>query len=136
MINLTWGQYKAAGRHALSYAAGGITVAAAMGLISQGDSTTLMAGLNQLVDGLENVVKAVGVIAGVLVPIYTTYKATHSASPQEQLKTVAAMPEIKGIVATPALAAETPSAKVVATPAELPPTVTEIQPIKPASKVG
>lgn len=120
MVNLTWGQYKAAGRHALSYAAGAVTGLAAMGLISQSDSTDLMAGLNQIADGLETIAKGIGVLAGVLVPLYTTYKAAHSASPQEQLKTVAAMPEVKGIVATPALAAETPSDKVVATPADIP----------------
>lgn len=113
MLNLTWGQYKAAGRNALSYAAGGVTAAAAMGLISHGDSTSLLSGLNDIANGLESVAKGVGVIAGILVPIYTAYRASHSASPQEQIKTVAAMPEVKAIVTTPAVAAESPSLKVV-----------------------
>lgn len=120
MINPTWAQYKAAGRHALSYGAGAITAAAAMGLVSQSDSTDLMSGLNQIAGGLESIVKGAGVIAGVLAPMYAAYKAAHSASPQEQIKTVAAMPEVKAIVATPAVADAAPSAKVVATAAEIP----------------
>jgi ABC-type amino acid transport system permease subunit len=119
--NLTWGQYKAAGRNALSYAAGGITAAAAIGLISQHDSTSLMSGLNQIASGLTSIVQGVGVIAGILAPIYAAFRAAHSASPQEQIKTVAAMPEVKGIVTTPAVADALPmESKVVATAAEIP----------------
>lgn len=122
-MDFNWNQYKAAGRHALSYAAGAVTAAAAIGLISQGDSTSLLSGLNQIVSGLEGIAKGVGVMAGVLVPIYTALKAAHSASPQEQIKTVAAMPEVKGIVVTAAVAEATPSEKVVATVADLPASV-------------
>jgi hypothetical protein len=125
--DLNWNQYKAAGRHALSYAAGAVTAAAFMGLISQSDSTSLMAGLNQIASGLTSVVQGIGVIAGVLAPIYAAYKAAHSASAQEQIKTVAAMPEVKGIVTTPAVADALPAEpKVVATPAEIPATVVPV----------
>lgn len=119
-MDFNWNQYKAAGRHALSYGAGAVTAAAAIGLISQGDSTSLLSGLNQIASGLEGVAKGVGVLGGVLVPIYTALKAAHSASPQEQIKTVAAMPEVKGIVTTVAVAEATPSDKVVSTVADIP----------------
>lgn len=143
-----WTQDKAAGKHLLSYAAGATTAAAFMGLISQGDSASLMSGLNQIVDGLESAAKGVGVVAGVLIPIYTALRAAHNASPQEQIKSVvnnlsapevtqvanavvdpqgraklinavAEMPEVKGIVAAPAVALVTPSDKVVATVGEI-----------------
>jgi hypothetical protein len=124
--DLNWNQYKAIGRHALTYTAGAVTMAAAVGLLSQGDAGSLTNGLNQIADGLAGVAKGVAAIAGVLVPIYTAYKASHSASPQEQIKTVAAMPEVKGIVTTPAVAAASPSDKVVTTPAEIPATVAPV----------
>lgn len=124
--DLNWNQYKAIGRHALSYSAGAVTAAAAIGLLSQGDAGSLTNGLNQIADGLAGVAKGVGVIAGVLAPLYAAYKAAHSASPQEQIKTVAAMPEVKGIVTTAAVAASSPSDKVVATPAEIPAVVAPV----------
>lgn len=125
MTNLTWGQYKAIGRHALTYTAGAVTMAAAVGILSQGESGTLTNGLNDIANGLAGVAKGVAAIAGVLVPIYTAYMASHSASPQAQIASVAALPEVKGIVA-PALASASPSDKVVASAADIPPSVTPI----------
>ena len=119
MVDITWGQYKAAGRHALSYAAGAATAAAAFGLLSQAQSADVLSGLNKIGDGLSSVADGVMAIAGVLAPLYAAYKAAHSASAQEQLKTVAAMPEVKGIVTTPAVAEATPSDKVVSSAKDL-----------------
>lgn len=44
----------------------------------------------------------------------------HNASPQAKMDAAAALPEVKGIVTTPAMATETASDKVVASVAELP----------------
>ena len=151
MNNLTWGQYKAIGRHALTYTAGAVTMAAAIGILSQGDAGTLTNGLNDIANGLAGVAKGVAAIAGVLVPIYTAYAASHSASPQVQIQSVvtnaasdpggraklvnavAEMPEVKGIVA-PSLAASTSSDKVVAVAADIPPPVVEVK--QPQPKAG
>ena len=147
-MNLNWNQEKAIGRHVLSYAAGAATAASVMGLISQGDSNTLLSGLNDIANGLEQLTKGVVAIVGVLAPIYAAVKAAHSSSPQEQIKAVvtnlsapqvtqaadaiadpggraklisavAEMPEVKGIVATSAVAKATDSDKVVATAGEV-----------------
>lgn len=44
----------------------------------------------------------------------------HNASPQAKLDAAAALPEVRGIVTTPALATDTVSNKVVATVSDLP----------------
>lgn len=44
----------------------------------------------------------------------------HNASPQAKMEAAAALPEVKGIVTTRAMAADTVSEKVVATVAEIP----------------
>lgn len=142
--NWTWTQYKAAGRHAASYVAGGVTVAVAFHFISPQQGTDITSNLNTIYDGLMQVSKGVAGLAAVLLPIYTAWRAAHSASPSEQIKSVAEnlsappatqaanavadpasrdtiikavanMPEVRGVVA-PERAAEIPSPKVVATP--------------------
>lgn len=140
--NWTWAQSKAAGRNVASYAAGGVTVALAWGLVSQTDAATLTEAIGHIVDGTTELAKGVGMIAGVVVPIYTAWRAAHSSSPKEQIKSVvenlsdtqaaqaanaiadptgrnklinavATMPEVKQVVATTEVAQNTPSSKVV-----------------------
>lgn len=151
----TWGQWKAGGRHVATYAAGLVTGAVALGFISQGQGTDLTGGISDVVDGATQLAKGIVTIAGILLPMYTTWRAAHSASPSEQVKNVVAsasngmkaeqrtelvqavvnsgnteqrkeviaavaeMPEVKGVVAQPAVAKSIPSEKVVSSPALL-----------------
>lgn len=137
-LTWNWNEKKAAGRHVLSYAAGAVTMAAVWGMISQGDASTLTQGLSDIGAGAEQLAKGVAAIAGVLIPIYTALMAKRSAQPDQQIKSVIAnatdnpvdrnklisvvaeMPEVKGVVTTATVAADTSSNKVVATAAEIP----------------
>jgi X-X-X-Leu-X-X-Gly heptad repeat protein len=132
-MNWNWNQYKAAGKHVASYAAGGVTMALAWGLISPNDASQMTEGISTIVSGIEQLAKGVGMLAGVIIPIYTAWRAAHNASPNEQAKSVAAnvdqitdktaklavintvgeMPEVKKIVTTENVALNTASAKVV-----------------------
>jgi hypothetical protein len=112
--NLTWAQWKSIGRHGISFAAGGVGALATAGAITQQDSTHIAAALDHITNGLGELADGLAVLAGILGPVYAAYMASHSASPQEQIKTVAAMPDVKAIVTTPAVAEATPSAKVIA----------------------
>lgn len=118
MQQLTWAQYKSIGRHVASYAAGGITAAVGLHFLSPAQGADVQNSVNQIMTGIENISDGVIGLLAVVTPIYTAWRAAHSASPQEQINTVAAMPEVKSIQTTPALAAATPSEKVVAAPIE------------------
>lgn len=143
-VNWNWAQLKAAGRHGLTYVAGGVSAAVALHLLSPTQGSEITSSLNLLAHGVGEIATAVGGIAAVVVPLYTSWRAAKSASPSEQVKSVvsnlsapqltqaanavadpesraklieavAEMPEVKKIVPTdPALAAATPSPKVVA----------------------
>lgn len=139
----TWPEWKAAGRHAASYAAGAVTAAAVIGLVSQPDAATLQQGLEQITTGVEQVAKGVAAIVGVLIPIYTALRAKQSAEPASQARSVAdtlsgssmpadakrevigavaALPEVRGVITTTAaLATAIPGPKVVASAADLGP---------------
>ncbi len=72
----------------------------------------------------DDAIPAVHAWAGILDVIGTGYLtgalALHNASPQAKLAAAAALPEVRGIVASPAVAEQAPSDKVVATVAEIP----------------
>lgn len=137
-------QYAAASKHALSFAAGGIAVAATWGLLSAPDATIITEGINDISNGLIQVAKGVAAIAGVAGSLWAAFRAAHNASPTEQMKSVVTnlsapqvtqaaiavedpggraklinavseMPEVKAVIATPAVAQSTPSDKVVST---------------------
>lgn len=142
IVNWNWNQYKAAGKHVASYAAGAVSVALAWGLVSQTDASNLSEAITHITDGFEQLAKGIGMIAGVVVPIYTAWRSAKNASPQSQINSVvqnlsapeatqvinaiadpagrnklinavAAMPEVKQVVATPSVARSTDSEKVV-----------------------
>jgi len=140
-------EQQAAGRHVLSYIAGGVTVAAAWGLISTHDASGITDNVTMIWEGIEQVLKGVAGLCAILVPIYTSLRAAHTASPSEQVKAVvknlsapeitqaanavadptsraklinavADMPEVRAIVVPQVVATRTESPKVVNTPAE------------------
>lgn len=115
-----WGQWEAAGRHGLTYLAGGLSVLVAWGLLAQGDSTVIMTALNEILDGSAKVVKGLGGLAAVLIPIYTALKAAKKSSPPEQVKSVAEIAmdptsPVRGVIMEP-----TPEGKALAESIPLP----------------
>lgn len=142
---LNLGQYQVAAQHALSYGAGLATMAATWGVVSQVDAASLTEHFTDIYNGSLLLAKGLAGLATTAGSIYAGYRAVKSASPSEQVKSVVAalaappstqaanaiadpgsrkelisavagMPEVKGIVATPSVAADTASPKVVATP--------------------
>lgn len=131
-MNFNLNSLYAAGRHAASFMAGMISVALAWGLVSQTDAANLTEAITHITNGVSELAKAVGIIASVMVPIYTAWRAASKATPNEQAKSAAhnieqvtngarltminavgTMPEVKQVVATPSVAVATPSEKVV-----------------------
>lgn len=146
--NWTAPEWQAAGKHVLSYAAGATTAAVAIHLLSPADASGITENLNTIWNGVMQVAKGVAGLAAIVVPIYTSLRAAHNASPSEQVKhvvtnleaskadqaanaiadpksrtdlinAVSQMPEVKAIVAIAPVALATPSPKVVASPAEI-----------------
>lgn len=143
-LNWNWNQYKAAGKHVASYAAGGVTAAVALHFLSPTQGGDIAENIGLITDGVTKIATGVAGIIAVLAPIYTALKAAHNASPASQvtsvvanlsapqgtqeanaiadpasrtklIEAVAEMPEVKKIVpADPALADATASPKVVA----------------------
>jgi hypothetical protein len=143
-LNWDWNQKEAAGKHVLSYVAGGVTALAAMHFITPQDATGIGDNLNTIWAGVEQVAKGVAGLVAIVVPIYTAYRSASNASPSNQIKNVvtnlsapaitqaanavadpesrnklinavAEMPEVRAIVAPEAVAKATDSAKVVST---------------------
>lgn len=140
----TWtlSQAQAAGKHIASYAAGGVTVFVAFGLINHGQGTDAVDAINSIGSGVEQITKGVVTLVGILVPIYTALKAANNASPKSQLNSVvknlsapevtqvanaiadpegrnklinavSEMPEVMKVETTREVAIATPSTKVV-----------------------
>lgn len=82
----TWDQWKAAGRHASSYAGGIITGAVALGLVSNVDGATLTSAIKEIMDGSGKVIAGLISLVGVVGPIYSAIKASRSAAPENQAK--------------------------------------------------
>lgn len=142
MLFQTWNEAKAAGKHLASYAAGGVTVAVAWGLLSTTSGADINADINLIADGTKKVVEGTAGIIAVLTPIYTAWRAAHNASPDQQQAAVAArpdrmvvaidpakpaeaamrvasLPEIKAVITNPEVAAATPQIAKIVSPEAL-----------------
>lgn len=103
-LNWNWNQYKAAGRHVASYAAGGITVAVGLHFITPQQAVDANGNLTQITTGLTQLIAGITGLVTLLAPIYTSFKAAHSASPvQEAAALSQAMPGTQ-IVTAPEVA--------------------------------
>jgi hypothetical protein len=111
--NWNWNQAKAAGKHLASYAAGGVTVAVAWGLLSSAQGTELTTDIGHVTSGLTELGKGLAGIAGILTPIYTMWRSAHNASPPMQALSLEQAVPGTTIVTSQAVAAATPSANVV-----------------------
>lgn len=112
-LNWNWNQYKAAGRHVASYAAGGVSVAVALHLLSPAQGSDIAENIGTITDGLMKVATGIGGLIAVLAPIYTAFKAAHSASPVQEAKALEkAVPGTK-IITDPKIADAVPSPNVM-----------------------
>jgi hypothetical protein len=111
----TWNinQYKAAGKHAASYIAGGVSVAVLFHFISPSDANSINENLNTVYHGIEEIAKGVAGIIGVLTPIYTAWRAAHNAGPVQQATLLEKAVPGTVIVTAPEVAAAVPSSNVV-----------------------
>lgn len=152
-------QLASAGRNWLSTAAGivGSLVAVALTLhaISPEQAADITRYFNQIVSGVVQTVEGLTGLAMLLLSLYTSFKAAHSASPDQQVKALTSLPNaqvaaaletttngsrvklisgvadmkgIRGILGPANLAAATQSPKVVST-------VAEIQALPPAQVI-
>lgn len=85
-----WNQYKAAGKHVASVAAGAVGMAVALHFITPQQATDVNGNLTSLFTGLEQVATAIGGLIAVVTPIYTGWRAAHNANPTVQAKTLVA----------------------------------------------
>lgn len=138
-----WNEWKAAGRHVGTYAAGGVTVAVAFNFISPEQGQVVGESIGHITSGLTELAKGIAGLVSVGYPIYNMLKAKSAAEPGNQaiavaenlrrnhgivpaparkeiIGAVAKMPEVDGVVvASPALAKAIPESNVVATADEL-----------------
>lgn len=81
-------QWQAAGKHAASFAAGIVALAAATHFISAQDASNLTDGVNNVYNGVMQVAKGVAEIVAILTPIYGMVKSAHNASPTSTIQRV------------------------------------------------
>ena len=92
--NWTWDQWKAFGRHVITYISGIVSGAMVIGIISNADGTKLIAAISDLADGAGKVATSIVTIVGILAPLYAALKASKSASPDSQVKAAAKVLEL------------------------------------------
>jgi hypothetical protein len=144
-VNWNNAQLAVIGQHVASFAAGGVAIAVALHFVSEAQGGMITESLNSIWDGVIQISKGVAGLAAVATSVYTTLKATNSASPASQIRSVvtnlsasdvtqaansvadpagrnklisavASMPEVRGIVAPEVVVLNTESPKVVNTP--------------------
>ena len=106
--NWNWTQYKASGRHVASFAAGAVGMIAALHFITPQQATDINGNITVLFTGLEQAATGIAGLVAICVPIYTAFKAAHSASPTQEAKSLVAAEPKTIIVTTPEIAAATP----------------------------
>ena len=130
---MTWTmpQLQAAGKHVASYAAGGVSVFVALHFISPPQGLEATESINSIVDGLTQVGKGIAGLAAVVVPIYTSWRAAHNASPAQQVEhVVQQLNASPGTQAANAIADPTSRAKLIEAVAEMP-EVKKVVPVDP-----
>lgn len=145
ILNWNWTEKAAAGRHVISYVAGGITVLVGWHLLSPQDATSIADNLNTTWDGLVKVGSGISGLVATGLSIRAALTAKKSAEPASQIKSVVTnlsapqatqamnaiadpegrnkliaavskMDEVRAIVVPESLASAVPSEKVVGSP--------------------
>lgn len=101
-------QIAAFGRHVLTFAAGGVTFAATLHLITSDQASTISDSLNHIATGITQIVIGVGPLVALVSAAYSAI----SAGDKARLASVAKIPDTT-VVTTPNLAKEVPAANVV-----------------------
>ena len=112
-LDWNWTQWKRAGRNVLSYAAGGVSAAVALHLISAGQGGDILTNINLIGDGVDKVATGIGGLIAIAMPIYTVWKAAHSASPAAQATSLQQAVPNTTIITSPEVAAATESPSIV-----------------------
>ncbi|MEO6381990.1 MAG: hypothetical protein ABIO35_08330 [Nitrobacter sp.] len=135
-LNWNWNQYKAAGKHVASYAAGGISVAVALHFISPGQATDISENIGHVTTGINELVKGLSGLLATGTLLYTSLRAAHNASPSSQVTSVVANLSAPQITqAANAVADPTSRAKLIEAVAEMP-EVKKIVPVDPALAIA
>lgn len=112
-LNWNWNQCKAAGKHVVSYVAGGVSVAAALHFISPEQATDITGNLTHVANGLEEFTKGLlGLISAGTV-VYTTLRSAKNASPSSQAASLVKEAPGTTVITTPEIAKAVPSESVV-----------------------
>jgi tetrahydromethanopterin S-methyltransferase subunit D len=108
-VNVNLAQSIAFGRHVLTFAMGGVTVAAALHVINANDAANASQAISDIGTGLAKVIAGLTTLIGLVSAFYAAW----SASPFSQLLAVSENPSVeKVVVTTSALANAVPSDKV------------------------
>lgn len=111
MKTLTPAEIAAFGRHVATFAAGGITFAAIIGLVSSDEASILTQSMQHITEGVKEIAVGLGPIIGLACGLYAKW----TASPPAQIAAVVAtLPPNGAIITTPEVAAASPSPKVIA----------------------
>lgn len=97
-------------RHVVSYVMGAVTVGAALHFFTPEQASQLTAGITNIVSGISTAAGGIATVIAILSGVWAAWTAT----PKQQLLSVAENPDVRKIVAVPSVAAATPSPKVVA----------------------
>jgi len=131
----TQDQVVASGRHVITFLGGGVTMFAALHLITGGDATSAANALNQIGHGFSELVAGVGTLVGIGSGIFaalsanpllqllkgskavaadpTLAKDTTDAQQATVATAIEAMPKVQVVIAAPEVAAASPSPNVV-----------------------
>jgi hypothetical protein len=110
-LTLNWNQTASFGRHVITFAMGGITFAAALGLLDGSHATDATQAIQQISSGVSLVIAGATTLIGLASGLWATW----SASPFSQLASVAKNPQVAQVVVTsPALADKLPANVVAA----------------------
>lgn len=108
-ISVNLDQAKAFGRHVLTFAAGGVTLFAAIHVISPGDAGSATQALSDIGEGATKIIAGVTTLIGLVSALWAAW----SASPLSQLVAVSKNPGVEKVIVTdPKVAASVPSNKV------------------------
>lgn len=87
-------QASAFGRHVLSYSMGAATMAVAVHVISSDQGTAITTAFSQIASGIASLTGGISTLIAVGSGLYAAW----TASPLSQVKAVAAMPDVLGVV--------------------------------------
>lgn len=104
----TQGQVAAFGRHVLTFAAGGVTFASTLHIISADQATTISTSLGHIANGFNELAAGIGPLVAMASGLYAAW----SASNKSRVQSVAKIPGTV-VVTEPQLATAVPANNVV-----------------------